>query len=760
MSNFLYKIESIKKENFIEIILYYTNEKKETILEYDKLHYSLKILKNDFLNLENKYEIKKEYKNIRKEKVVDFIIETETEFLNLKNYFKSKKIKCYELDLKPEQNYLIEKDLKILNGDENKINFKYLILDIETIGKDFDNQEITLISTYSKNENMSFVYVNKEKIKDKNKIKNFNPKDFSLKIFKNEKEMLKNFLQDIKNFSPQIISGWNVIDFDFLVIKNRCKKLNLQFNFSKYNGITKMRIINDFFRESYLEVPGIIIIDSIFLLKKNFINFPDFKLSTVAKEVLKDDKINLEDDNLADENIQSKMDVITNMFYKNPIKLIKYNFKDSLLVSNIIEKLKLLNLMKKRSIISNTPILNVKSPVYTLDLMYLKKLHKLNLIANTNFNFSSGQSITGAFVMNPEIGFHNNIFVFDFKSLYPSLIMTFNLDPFTYDIKGEIIAPNNAKFSKKIGILPEIISNLAQERQIAKDEKNFIKSNAIKVTMNSFYGAIASPKSRFYNNEIGEAITGFARFFIKLTRDYIQNNKIGKVIYGDTDSVFIKFEKIIGDKKTYSKKIENKINIYLKNYIEKNYKINSKLEIEAEKIYSNFFIASKKRYVGFNLDKQKLEFVGLEYVRGDWTNLAKKFQKKIIEMIFDKKKIIEMKIYIYDFINKLENGKFDNDLEYWKKLTKPLKDYTKTTPPHVKAAREIKDFDNRLVKYIMTIDGPKHISKRNKKTKYDYKHYVEKQLIGVCDDIFNGINIDIKDLIYKKTQKSLTGFLM
>ena len=773
-NRFLYKIESFEEDEKIKIIKFFALKNYQTFVETTFIDYEILVNKNSFekLNFEKKgFEIVEKFENLENDKVLKLKILN----LEIKNFlihkFKENNVKMYELDLPYENRYLIDNKIEIFEGDFSKIRFKYLCLDIETIGDDFSNQKIVLISTFSPI-NFNFVYVNLQYLDEdkKNQIRNMKNKkaDFQIKYFENEKQMLENFQKDILEKSFQIFTGWNVVDFDFNVIKIRFDYYKIPFVFSNYDGETKIRIIKDFFKDSTLLIPGILVMDSIMLLKKNFINFPDFKLSTVAKIVLEDDKIDLEDDDKDNEeesgdfSTNDKINLITKLYLKNPQKLIEYNFKDSKLVSLILEKLDIFDLMKNRSIISKTPLLKVKSPIASLDIMYLSLLHNnFKKVANSNFNFLTSGAIMGAYVITPKKGFYDDIFVFDFKSLYPSIIMTYNLDPLTMNNEGEIITPNNIRFKNSKSILPQILLDLSSKRDMAKKEKDKIKSNAIKTTMNSFYGAIASPKSRFYSKEIGEAITSFGRQTIKDTKKFIEEDlKIGKIIYGDTDSCFIKFNKKFvnnEDKMNYSKEIQEKINDFFNKKISK---INRKnfLKIEAEKIYEKFFIASKKRYVGLNSKTKKLDFVGLEFVRGDWTELAKNFQLKIVNLIFQNSSKDKIKTFVYDFIDKLKKKEFDKDLIYFKKLTKDLVDYTKTTPPHVKAAREVKNFDGRNVKYLMTLGGPKHISKIDEKTKIDYNHYIEKQLIGVSDDLFESIGIDIEDLVYKKTQNSLNKF--
>lgn len=775
-SEFIFKIESLECEENVEITIYSINQNNELNIQKKHLNYSLFISENDFkkLNIQSpKINIfKNKYYNKNKENILKIEVLSKELYEYLISQIKENLFTLYEQDLSYETKYLIENNLSLFENIEKKssinlnyIPLKYLSLDIESIGKNMQNQEIILLSMYSPH-NLAKVYLNTEKI-DKNKLneikfkKTTQKNEFETIFCQNEKELLEQIKNEIINFAPQAIIGWNVIDFDFKVIKDRMRLHSIEFKFSKYVGESKLRINNDFFKDSTLTIPGVLVFDVIQLLRMNYIVFEDYKLDTVAKAVLHEQKIELDynlDEN--DETFEDKIKAIENMYYENTSKLIDYNFKDSLLVSKIVEKLKILELMCKRSILTGTPLLKVKSPIATLDIMYLKELRKKNIVAPSNFNFDISAPIEGAFVITPEKGFYEDIFVFDFKSLYPSIIMTFNIDPFTYSKTGEIVAPNDARFDKNRGILPELILKLYNERDIAKKDKDKIKSHALKITMNSFYGAVASPKSRFHNREVGSAITAFGRELIQKAKNFIEN-KGHKVIYGDTDSLFVKFNnefKNLEEKEKYGKYIEKDINNYFENYVKEEFKQQNYLHIEHEKIFSKFFIASKKRYVGYDEISKELKYVGMEAIRGDWTILAQNFQKELVDLIFEGKKKENIEKFILEYVENLKKGKYDEFLIYTKKITKPLSMYTKTTPPHVKAAREVPNFSGNVVKYILTKDGPKHVTLLKSPISYDYEHYIEKQLIGVADDLLEALGIDFKKTIEKTKQNSLNRF--
>ncbi len=790
MNKFLYQIDKKEIEGGIELSLYYIDDKKESILEKKVIPYQILAKKVDFESLKIESDqiflAERNFKDINGENIVKIEIKDRELKDFILNSLKEIDSMPYEADLPVEHRYLIDNEIELLEGDSDYIGLKYLSVDIETIGEK-NSQEIVLISSFSPfDKSFNKVFCAFDKIIDKNKAKleKYKGKEFELVICSDEKEMLEKFKECVIKSNSQAIVGWNVIDFDFKVIKERMDALSVPYHFSKYEGESKLRIFNDFFKNSTLTMPGCLVFDIINVLKMNFIDFEDYKLNTVAKEVLSDEKIDLEDDGTASESIDDKISAISHMLEKDPIKLIEYNFKDSVLTSQIMEKLNLVELICKRSITTGTPLSRIKSPIATLDIMYLKKLHKQGFVAPSNFNYSDSTSIEGAFVINPEKGFYDDVFVLDFKSLYPSIIMTFNLDPFTYykdgdserrEVRGDesknrklIEAPNGAKFVSEPGILPELILQLYKARDVAKSEKDDVKSFVLKITMNSFYGAVASPKSRFYNHEIGEAITGFGRFIIQKAKKFIEDNG-EEVIYGDTDSIFVKANKefkSFDEKIKFGKELEIKIDKFFSAWVAKEFGTKNYLNIEFEKLFSKFFIATKKRYVGYDDFTKKKQFVGMEAIRGDWTNLAKDFQIEIVDLIFSGKKKEEISKYILDYVEKLKSGAFDSKLIYTKKITKPLNQYTKITPPHVRAAREVEGFSGRIVKYVLTKDGPKHVKlieklrdeKGDGAIEYDYDNYIDKQLKGVSDDLLGAIDIDFDEVLFRKKQSSLNKF--
>ena len=357
----------------------------------------------------------------------------------------------------------------------------------------------------------------------------------------------------------------------------------------------------------------------------------------------------------------------------------------------------------------------------------------------------------------------------DFKSLYPSVIKTFNIDPASFLEKPKnksksqtIESPNKAYFKNKEGILPGIIEKLHQAREKAKKEKRELSSYAIKIIMNSFFGVLASPNCRYFSLKMANAITHFAQHIIKTTAKEIE--KLGhKVIYSDTDSVFIETNLSKAQANKLGKEIESHINKFFDNYVKTKYSRKSYLELEYEKLYLAFMMpptrqsagktGSKKRYAGLlekPNGKEKIQVVGLEAIRGDWTEAAQEFQLKLLDKIFHKQEFVR---FIKQYVSDIKSGKLDDKLIYTKSLRKPLEQYTKTTPPHVKAARQLPALESNIIKYYVTENGPEPIQKL--KHKIDYEHYIKKQIEPIANTLLFFFDKDFDEIISSSKQMKL-----
>jgi DNA polymerase-2 len=271
--------------------------------------------------------------------------------------------------------------------------------------------------------------------------------------------------------------------------------------------------------------------------------------------------------------------------------------------------------------------------------------------------------------------------------------------------------------------------------------------------MRKFYNSVKDEKilKKNNNNIIYKGKEQYYQWVKKEIYELIKNYNINPIcIYGDTDSLFVKLKE--GSETKICEKLALDLNFYLNRIIADQFKVDSHLEVEFEKLYSNLFfsavrgsdVGAKKRYVGES--QGQLEFVGMEYVRSDWTLFAKKFQFKLYEKIFQGDNV---ELFIKDTIKNLESGSYDKEIIYNKRFSKPIEEYTKTSPPHVKAARLLssdKQKGLREIEYIMCMNGPRPVDLISDSDKIDYSHYIDKQLGPIADSVLRFLDLDFESI--------------
>ncbi|PIN68372.1 DNA polymerase II, partial [Candidatus Woesearchaeota archaeon CG11_big_fil_rev_8_21_14_0_20_57_5] len=585
--------------------------------------------------------------------------------------------------------------------------------------------------------------------------------------------LLERFSALILELDPDIITGWNVIDFDLKMLEQFYRTAGLPFAIGRTEQPCKLFLEQSFFSDSRVDMPGRMVLDGIWLLKTSGVKLPNYKLETAAARLLGKEKLITGD---------SRFLEIERLRQEDPKALVDYNLKDSQLVLDIIQTTHALQLTVQRSMLTRMAMDRIRSSIASLDSLYLHEVRKRGMVSPTNIIGERDERIKGGYVRESKPGIYENIAVFDFKSLYPSIIRTFNIDPAAYlgqhdelgevsgggDAGGEdrshggIIAPNGAVFSREPGILPELIQRLWAQRDEAKKRKDKNASNAIKLLMNSFFGVLANPACRFYNINVANAITHFGQELIKLCADHM--NEMGyEVIYGDTDSVFVDLKAADFDAAHEEAKQALAGTMgFLTKTITKRWGVQSYLDLEFEHVFKKLLMphlrgtekGAKKRYAGIIVrdGREQMYYTGLEVVRSDWTDLAKQFQVQLLERIFAGE---EIKEFVKDYFEKLQSGQFDDLLIYRKAIRKPVEEYTKTTPPHIQAARKAGRTGVGIMEYVWTRTGPEAAEAREHP--FDYIHYSEKQLRPIADSVLSFIGLSYEDIVSGK-QKSLFDY--
>jgi DNA polymerase-2 len=394
------------------------------------------------------------------------------------------------------------------------------------------------------------------------------------------------------------------------------------------------------------------------------------------------------------------------------------------------------------------PLDRVGASVATFDFLYLPEVRKAGRVAPTVGGDLRAGYVVGGTVLDSRAGIFGNVAVLDFKSLYPSIIRTFGIDPVAFTgagdpEPGELVAPNGARFRREGGILPRVIERLWERRDRAKAEGDRAMSMAAKLLMNSFYGVLGTNSCRFASAAIANAITSFGGEILRRTKREIEG--LGhEVIYGDTDSVFV----LTGaagatQAREVGERIRDHVNQRLAEWAREEHDVESRLELELEKIYRRFFLpnvrgggeGSKKRYAG---DREtggepELELVGLEAVRRDWPEAGRRFQTELLRRAF---RAEDVDGYVFEFVRSLRRGELDAELVYRKVLRKDPDEYVKASPPHVRAARRAGLGKGAAVRYVIRPDGPTPVARDAPvPSGLDYDHYVSRVLEPIADAI-------------------------
>jgi DNA polymerase-2 len=317
--------------------------------------------------------------------------------------------------------------------------------------------------------------------------------------------------------------------------------------------------------------------------------------------------------------------------------------------------------------------------------------------------------------MDSDPGLYDNVLVLDFKSLYPSIIRTFQIDPLGLAEPGDDPVPGflEARFARDGAILPELIEELWRARDEAKKHGDAALSQAVKILMNSFYGVLGSSGCRFYDARLASSITRRGHEIIQTSRDRIEEYG-HRVIYGDTDSLFVLLGDTVDEREAtrIGADLAVTLNAWWHKTLADEYRLDSFLELEFETLYLRFLMptvrgeqtGSKKRYAGLVRTADggtDLVFKGLESVRTDWTALARRFQRELYRRVFLG---LPFEDFVRETLADLLAGELDRELVYRKRLRRGVDEYTRNVPPHVQAARKL-DKPGRWVRYVITAGG-------------------------------------------------------
>ncbi len=591
-------------------------------------------------------------------------------------------------------------------------------------------------------------------------------------IHDDEPALLAAFAARMREIDPDLLLGWNVVDFDLRVVCERMDDLEFDLatkSLGRKPGRTDFPTDAAFTRQGRAGVPGRMVLDGAGLVR-DALRLPDYRLDTVAQHVLERGK-KIDHARAATD----KAGEILRLYYEDPAAFVAYNLEDARLVPAILEREGLLDLNRERSALTGMQPDRVSASIACFDLVYLPQLRRVGHVAPSVSQDPPRSHTKGGAVLDAVAGLARHVAVFDFKSLYPSVMRTFHIDPLALALgrsapdESVIVAPGGARIVRETGPLPGIIERFMSGREAAKARGDAHASQAIKIMMNSMYGIFAAPSCRFYSPDLANAITGFGQLVLGWTRDAIEGEGF-RVLYGDTDSLFVQLDAEADPAKLELEADALRVRVaeLVDRRIEAEYDVSSKLELELEKIFERFFLphvrgggaASKKRYAGRLVGSDAVEIAGLEAVRRDWPTIAARLQRGLLERLFadQPEQLIP---YAREIVDGLREGALDDELVYVKRVRKGSLDrYTSSSPPHVQAARKIEEragrFEGPVVRYVITQTGPEPILPGEATPAgIDHRHYLERVLRPVGDAILEAFGDSFDDVLGEPRQMGL-----
>jgi len=688
------------------------------------------------------------------------------------------KKELYVNDIEPPDVDILFKAKTIKLSDKQHDFFpKILAFDIESTEIEMGKGQVLMIS------------VANDKIRKVFTWKHFNNAPSEVEFVKSERELIEKFKEIVQKEKPDFLVGYFSDGFDLPYLRDRADELKVKLDIGLDSGnITFVRGI-----VSSAKIPGIVHID-IFKFVENIISptlqSETLTLNEVAKELVGDEKLKF-DLNKINKEIQATKGKIADAEMR---KYCLYNLQDSVLASKLFYQL-WPNISELTKIVGEPLWVTSRSSYSGLvEHHIIHHLEPFNeIIKNRPVHEEIGKrrmkgKYAGAFVLEPKPGLYENLAVFDFRSIYPSVIVSFNISASTILNKPEknaYVTPEfeldrkkvKFYFKKERGFFPEILLNLVTYRRKVKEElrKNRTpvleaRDYALKTLSNATYGYLGFFGARWYCRECAASTAATARYYLMRTIEDARKTGFN-VIYGDTDSIMLD---MTGKTQAEALKWHDKINKSLP----------GAMELELEAFYKRgIFVMTRKKEIGAKkkyalLGKDdRLKIRGFETVRRDWAKLTKELQDKVLRMILDEGKANNALKYVQQIIKDLKAKKIEKDkLVIRTQLKKEIEEYAAITP-HVTIARRMQELGlpvkiGTLIEYIVTEEKHKKEGKGKGKAlvreraklpeetsekEYDADYYIDHQILPAVENIFEVFGIS-KEQILSKEQKRLVEF--
>jgi DNA polymerase I len=649
-----------------------------------------------------------------------------------------------------------------------------------------------------------------------------------------EYDLLAKFASIIRDYNPDILAGYNSNEFDFPYLQERCRQNRLEARVGRDGSSWYIRKIVS---RTDVSITGRVVVDLLPIIRSSY-SLKQYTLRNAAAELLKMEKYDVD---------PKEIEALWAESGEGLRRFISYSRRDAVLAMHMLLDLRLMDKYIALSRASGSLLQDIVNGGQSgmVENLLLRRFRERGRVVPpkpdsdiSDERHVENEGLKGGAVLVPEKGLVEDVVILDYKSLYPTIMMAHNLCYTTVLTQGItavdsvaktggediITAPSGGRFvSPQVspGIMPAVLRELLDERTATKNlmkkagenERRFLdaKQNAMKILLNSFYGYSGYARARLYSLALANAVTSFGRENILRTKKiideigsaYVIDGEVvfkdalpfGKaaekcfdlsVVYGDTDSVFVRLMPSgpgagaisLEDAELIGRKIAETVTSSLP----------EPMELVFEAFARRGIFLAKKRYALWVFEprgdgwKDRIKVRGMETVRRDWCGLTSKTLKTCLELVLKEGKVEEAVEHVRSVVLRLQNLDLSldpsllEDLTLTRRYTKSSGSY-KNKQPHIQLVEKIRERGGSVpgvgdrVPFVI-VQG-----KRGKKNKelfvnraedpafvleknmpLDTEYYVEKQILPPVLRIFESFGVTKERLCPGKGQSNLFSF--
>ncbi|NPV61046.1 MAG: DNA polymerase elongation subunit [Methanotrichaceae archaeon] len=652
-----------------------------------------------------------------------------------------------------------------------------------------------------------------------------------VQICESEREMLNAFSAIVRDFDPDIVAGYNSNDFDIPYLMERARQLHAELRVGRDGSSCYVRKIGN---TSNVSITGRVVVDLLPIIRSSF-SLKQYTLRNAAAELLKMEKYDVD---------PKEIETLWAEEGEGLRRFVSYARRDSVLAMHLLLDLRLMDKYVALARASGSLLQDIVNGGQSgmVENLLLRRFGEQKRVVPpkpdagiSEERHIENEDLKGGAVLSPEKGLQENILILDYKSLYPTIMMAHNLC-YTTVVRSEapdgdctITAPSGGRFvSTEVfpGIMPGVLRELLEERtrtkrlmkQAGDKERRFLdaKQYAMKILLNSFYGYSGYARARLYSLALANAVTSFGRENIVRTKKVIDDIgsvyvldgrmlskdeawKMGagaaaarsagsarrfdlSVVYGDTDSVFVRLgcegEVTLQEAELIGRKIAETVTSNLP----------EPMELVFEAFARRAIFLAKKRYALWVFEpagpewKERIKVRGMETVRRDWCDLTSKTLKRCLELVLKEGRVDEAAEHVRLVIERLKNLDLDQDPEILadvtltRRYTKNVGSY-KNKQPHIQLVEKIKKRGGQVpgvgdrVPFVIIrgrntrrnkelfvdrAEDPQYVLEH--KIPLDTEYYIEKQILPPMLRIFEPFDIKRDRLCRGTRQCNLLGF--